>query len=149
MLPEAADELVEQVPVGPAVGGEQRLLTGHEAREAVLNDRPEELGLAPEVVHHQRRADAGTLAHVRDRGALVAGLGKHLEGGRQDLGGAGLGAPAPPAAFLGSFGKTEGRFGQGRTIQDICLALQQAAQFSDAVPHRKGTSQIEPNLTYL
>ena len=93
--------LVKQVAVCPAVGGEQCFLTGHEAREAILNHRPEEIGFAPEVVHHQRRTHPGALADVGDGGALVTGLGEHLEGRREDLGRPRLGASAPLGAVFG------------------------------------------------
>ena len=138
VLPEPADQLVKQVPVGPAMGGEKRLLTGDEAREAVLDHRLEEIGLAPEVVHHQGRTHAGALADVGDGGALVTGLGEHLEGGRQDLGGPGLGASAPFAAFLGCFGDMRRATWPRDPIPlSIYITLQQDAQCNEQLPHRK------------
>jgi hypothetical protein len=87
-------ELLHQVVQG---GGGHLLARGGQDRLRVVGPprgRREQALLAAEVLHHERRVDAGCRGHGADGGPLVAGLGEQRPGRVEDR------RLGPPAAFV-------------------------------------------------
>jgi len=92
MIPEATDDLVQELDVGALVGHEERLDLGLEPEKAIGDDGLKEVVLGAEVVADGAGADLDGAGHVVEGGALVAELAEDEKSGVEDL------APAEVAA---------------------------------------------------